>query len=54
MFVCGSLYGSSTEQCAAAGATPHRVRLVPADRACKGIGFPCAMVPYIFLHTTHL
>ena len=38
--VCGSLYGSSTERCAATGATPRRVRLVPADRACKGVGFP--------------
>ena len=38
--VCGSLYGSNTEQCAATGTTPHRVRLVPADRACKDIGFP--------------
>lgn len=38
--VCGSLNGSSTEQCAATGATPHRARLVPADRACKGIGLP--------------
>ena len=38
--VCGSLKGFSTEQCAATGATPHRVRLVPADRACKGIGLP--------------
>lgn len=45
--VCGGLYGSSTEQCAATDATPHRVRLVPADRACKGIGFPVR-----WLHTS--
>lgn len=38
--VCGSLCGSGTEQCAATSVTPHRVRLVPADRACKVIGFP--------------
>lgn len=38
--VCGGLYGSGTEQCAATGATPHRVRLDPADRDCKGIGLP--------------
>ena len=38
--VCG-LNGASTEQCAAPGATPHRVILVPADRDCKGIGLLC-------------
>lgn len=31
---------ASTEQCAASDVTPHRVNLVPADRDCKGIGFP--------------
>lgn len=37
---CGSPYGFSTEQCATTVMTPRRLRLVPADRACKGIGFP--------------
>lgn len=38
--MCGGPYGFSTEQCATTGSTPRRMRLVPADRACKGIGFP--------------
>lgn len=36
----GSAYGFSTEQCATTVMTPRRLRLDPADRACKGIGFP--------------
>lgn len=51
--MCGSLCGSSTEQCAATGVTPHRVRLVPADRACKGIGFPVRWFHTYLCTVTH-
>ncbi|XP_038560470.1 WD repeat-containing protein 5-like, partial [Micropterus salmoides] len=40
---CGGLNGSSTERCAATGVTPHRVRLVPTDRPCKGQRVPSAV-----------
>lgn len=49
--VCGSRFSSSTEQCAATGVTPHRVRLVPADRAIKGVGFPVRWFhTYLYTH----
>lgn len=49
---CGSRFGSSTEQCVATCLTPHRVILVPADRACKGIGFPVRWLhTYLYVHS---
>lgn len=46
---CVAVFSSSTEQCAASG-TPHRARLVPADRACKVFGLPVRWFHTSYLH----
>lgn len=53
-FVWQFLFSFSTEQCAATGATPHRSRLVPADRACKVIGFPVRWFHTLYSHILNI